>query len=108
MSTRPEVHVGTPQPKPRGTLQNRPMRDTSKPANRTRQDESSYNRFGKRKQEKSSVFGRTALHCENLSGGYGNAGMRPERRLRGRKGRDGWRSEIPSRLVWQAFLARKR
>jgi len=42
--------------------------------------------------------GRVELHYEDLSGGYGNAGMRPERRLSGRKGRDGWRSEIPA--VW--------
>jgi len=30
---------------PRGTLQNRPMRDTSKPANRNRQDRVSYSRL---------------------------------------------------------------
>ncbi len=59
-------------------------------------------------KEKFSMVGGVELHCEDLSGGYGNAGMRPERRLSGRKGRDGWRSEIPSRLVWQAFLASKR
>src|SRR5262252_2406081 len=39
---------------PRGTLQNRPMRDTSKPANRTRQDRVSYSRFRLSKQGKSS------------------------------------------------------
>ena len=36
------------------------------------------------------MVGGVELNCEDLSGGYGNAGMRPERRLSGRKGRDGW------------------
>jgi hypothetical protein len=39
---------------PRGTLENRPMRDTSKPANGTRQDRVSYSRFQLSKQGKSS------------------------------------------------------
>ena len=39
---------------PRGTVQNRPMRDTSKPANGTRQDRDSYSRFELSKQGKSS------------------------------------------------------
>src|SRR5215467_1018814 len=47
-------------------------------------------------KRKFGMIGRVELHCEDLSGGYGNAGMRPERRLSGRKGRDGWRSEITS------------
>jgi hypothetical protein len=37
---------------PRGTLQNRPMRDTSKPANGNRQDEFFIPGSGRRKQEK--------------------------------------------------------
>jgi len=91
--------------------------DTSKPANE------GHLKTGQRKQagrellypvmvgegkKEFAMVGGVELNCEDLSGGYGNAGMRPERRLSGRKGRDGWRSEIPSRLVWQAFLARKR
>jgi hypothetical protein len=90
--------------------------DTSKPANE------GHLKTGQRKQagrellypvmvgegnKEFAMVGGVELNCEDLSGGYGNAGMRPERRLSGRKGRDGWRSEIPSRLVWQAFLARK-
>jgi len=94
-----------------------PSGDTSKPANE------GHLKTGQRKQagrellypvmvgegkKEFAMVGGVELNCEDLSGGYGNAGMRPERRLSGRKGRDGWRSEIPSRLVWQAFLARKR
>jgi hypothetical protein len=84
------------------------MRDTSKPANGNRRDEFFIPVMVGESKRKFGMIGRVELHCEDLSGGYGNAGMRPERRLSGRKGREGWRAEITSRLVWQAFLARKR
>ena len=41
----PELNSIARRPYPRGTLQNRPMRDTSKPANRNRQDRVSYSRL---------------------------------------------------------------
>ena len=61
--------------------------------------------------EKFALFGKVELHCEDLSGGYGNAGMRPERRLSGRKEPDGLSRR--TQAVWfggaaPAFLATKR
>ena len=49
---------------PRGTLQNRPMRDTSKPANGNRRDRVCYSRFWSAKARKiRQSTHRVELHC---------------------------------------------
>jgi len=51
----PEQSADAMHEYPRGTRQNRPMRDTSKPANGNRQDEFLYTRFWSAKARKSSA-----------------------------------------------------
>ena len=65
------------------------MRDTSKPANGNRQDKTVITRDGRCGKKDLARLGGVELNCEDLGGGYGSAGMRPERRLSGRKGEGG-------------------
>src|SRR4051812_29700991 len=62
------------------------MRDTSKPANENRQDNvviTQGRTWGQRKTSPISVM--VGYSDRHLGGGYGSAGMRPERRPSGRK-----------------------
>ena len=71
---------------PRGTPEKRPMRDTSKPANEIRQDKVVITQGRTSRQRKTSPrLGNDRLFWQHLGGGYGSAGMRPERRPSGRK-----------------------
>jgi len=83
---------------PRGTLQNRPNEGHIKTGQWKQAGRVRYTRLWSAKARDIPLVGGVELHCEDLSGGYGNAGMRPERRVSGRKGRDGWRSKSPA--VW--------
>jgi hypothetical protein len=87
---------------PRWTSENRPYGDTSKPANgRQNQNNIIYN-LGE--GVPANIFMRLSpagLCRPHLGGGYGNAGMRPERRL---SSRNGGRLEPP----FPPILARKR
>jgi len=64
------------------SLQNRPTEEPN-------QNNSSYTLTGSSGQSVSWREQRGALYWAHLGGGYGNAGMRPERRLRSRNGKGG-------------------
>jgi hypothetical protein len=111
------IKQGGFKPEYKGQMELYPSGDTSKPANeghlKTGQWKQAgrvlYTRLWSAKARKSSACScRVELHCEDLSGGYGNVGMRPERRLSGPERTRRLEVSDPSRLVWQAFLARKR